>query len=260
MSELTPSTFTLLTKYLASDGRYAPPPSHESSLVWLAKKDYIEEGFSPEIQALTSALVDRARSLLRETEQPTDRIDDLLQEAMWRVAVKFYSQAAWDHAEQHIYIHLSPSVLTVLARIELEMLQRMGWRLPFDEAARRIPGILEDHIRLIDWHLPTASQFAMTERIRFHAARGGGVADERTLAAMEQTAVLAAQHHQWLVNTRALRVHELANVRAAEEGLPVLGRLQTSADLQEQLDPAAPVRMLRKRPRGMEPEPKPVVA
>lgn len=241
MLDITKDSLQQLTRFLASEDRYAPPATDESTLVWMEQKDYIEWGFSPEIQAMTDALLDRARSLLRETETPTDRIVGLLREAMWRVAVKFYSQDAWDKADRYIYSQVSAHVPEILAGIELEMLNRMGWRLPFEEAARRIPDVLEDHIRRIDWYLPTAAQFAMTQRLRFHAARRAG---GPTAAALEQAAMHATAHHNWLVEIRARRVHELATARADQRGLPMLGCLPPHA----QLETPAPVRRVKKRP------------
>lgn len=191
----SPFTHKIVEEYLKSQ-RFAE--KREGDQTWLMKKEVVEHGFSPEVEALTDALVCTAKEMMHVGEELGEKEFRLLQETSWRIALKFYARDGWDSACREVYSHLCYNSVHLLNSLEVPLLEHLGWKLPFQLAEKFFPEVLQRQIDRLDGALREASREATEKRVAFHK-------DEAT----EGEAVQAIMLEQWIIYMREFRRKEL---------------------------------------------------
>lgn len=237
----SPEVTEVVANYVHSPLRFSEPPSVSADGEWMNKKETIEFGFAPEVEALTDALVVKAREMACEdlgVGEVPDTVERTLREASWRLALKYYARDGWESAVLHVYNELSTGVIRVINRLELLLLKRLDWKLPFQEAADLLPSVLERQIDRLHLLITRANTAASDERTRFYAGDSS-----------EKTAVRALVLPQWLLILQDLRRAELKALQLAADMPPVLGSLfERSGPRDLSAFEADAKRLLKKRP------------
>lgn len=229
VSTTSPYTSRIVQDYLKTK-RFAE--DRDGNKAWLVRKEMVEYGFSPEVEALTDALVQTARETMHDLSDQGHR---LLQETCWRIAVKFYARDAWENACREVYNHLVFHSADLLNRLEVPLLDQLGWQLPFDRARELLPQVIERQVARLDDALREASREAAEKRSAFHRNE-----------ATEEEAVQAIMYEQWIIFMREYRRQELRAEGGDELAFRTLSASARRAVFPQFEETAK--RMLKKRP------------
>lgn len=221
-----------IAPYLLSPLLFSYPPKPTRDGWWMTQKEAIEYGFAPEVEALTEALVDKIT-----TETMTEKTRLLMQETAWRIALKFYTRDGIEGAVAYIYRSMSSEAVDTLNRAEVVVLDYLSWSLPFEEAARAFPQVLQRQVDRLTPLIVAATRLAADERARYQSGES-----------TEGVALGFSMYSLWLRYLQERRREEAEALKTAPDTVPLEVEwrdLKSIRDFEQQAR-----RMMKKRPMG----------